>query len=116
MFNQGEEIRLVIGAGEYDNNPGWMQTQEQELNLLHRGQWAGLFLPNSILAILAEHVWEHLDFDEGVEAAKICFEFLKPGGSSVAPFQTNIFQMRSTKKVCKSVVQDQLIIQLPVIK
>src|SRR5690606_41829346 len=26
------------------------------------------------------HVWEQLDFDEGKEAARICYEFLKPGG------------------------------------
>jgi predicted SAM-dependent methyltransferase len=34
----------------------------------------------SISAILAEHVWEHLDYEEGTEAAKVCFDFLKPGG------------------------------------
>jgi predicted SAM-dependent methyltransferase len=80
MVTHNEEIRLVIGAGEYNNNPEWTQTQESDLNLLQRDQWAGRFLPNTISAILAEHVWEHLKFDEGVEAAKICFEFLKPGG------------------------------------
>lgn len=64
----------------YNNNPEWIQTQESELSLLQRNQWADRFTPNTITAILAEHVWEHLDFDEGVKAAKICFEFLKPGG------------------------------------
>jgi predicted SAM-dependent methyltransferase len=80
MVVHNEEIWVVIGAGDYNNNPEWMQTQESELNLLQREQWADRFLPNIISAILAEHVWEHLDSDQGVEAAKICFEFLKPGG------------------------------------
>lgn len=80
MGTHNEEIRVVIGAGEYNNSPEWTQTQESDLNLLQRQQWVDQFLPNTISAILAEHVWEHLDIDEGVEAAKICFEFLKPGG------------------------------------
>lgn len=42
--------------------------------------WEKIFSINSLEAILAEHVWEHLTYEEGVEAAKICFDFLKPGG------------------------------------
>ena len=30
--------------------------------------------------MLAEHVWEHLTIDQGLEAAQRCFEYLKPGG------------------------------------
>jgi predicted SAM-dependent methyltransferase len=39
-----------------------------------------MFTHNSITAILAEHVWEHLTFEEGVQAAKNCYKYLKPGG------------------------------------
>jgi predicted SAM-dependent methyltransferase len=74
------EIRVVIGAGEYSNNPTWMQTQEKDLNLLNEGDWAALFSDNSIQAILAEHVWEHLTYKEGVQAAKNCYTYLKSGG------------------------------------
>ncbi|MED1202232.1 class I SAM-dependent methyltransferase [Heyndrickxia acidicola] len=75
-----ENLKVVIGGGEYNNNPKWLQTQETELNLLRRVDWEGKFPINSLEAILAEHVWEHLTYEEGVEAARICFEFLKPGG------------------------------------
>jgi predicted SAM-dependent methyltransferase len=75
-----KDLRVVIGAGEYNNNPGWIQTQEAELNLLKRHDWEQRFAPNSLKAILAEHVWEHLSYEEGIQAAKICFDFLKPGG------------------------------------
>jgi predicted SAM-dependent methyltransferase len=30
--------------------------------------------------LLAEHVWEHLTYEEGIEAAKNCYRYLKPGG------------------------------------
>jgi predicted SAM-dependent methyltransferase len=74
------EIRVVIGAGEYSNNPTWMQTQEKDLNLLNERDWAALFSDNSIQAILAEHVWEHLTYEEGVQAAKNCYTYLKSSG------------------------------------
>lgn len=34
-----DEIKVVIGAGEYVNNPGWIHTQEEELNLLNEKMW-----------------------------------------------------------------------------
>lgn len=32
-----EELKVVVGAEGYNNNPGWLHTQEGELNLL-KGQ------------------------------------------------------------------------------
>ncbi|CRK84867.1 class I SAM-dependent methyltransferase [Neobacillus massiliamazoniensis] len=75
-----DHIMVVIGAGEYVNNPGWIHTQEEELNLLDEKTWQNRFDESSITAILAEHVWEHLSYEEGMEAAKICFKYLKPSG------------------------------------
>jgi predicted SAM-dependent methyltransferase len=80
MESSTTPIRVVIGAGTYTNNPDWLQTQQSELDLLRRDDWAAQFQPNSISAILAEHVWEHLDFEEGVQAARICNDYLQPGG------------------------------------
>jgi predicted SAM-dependent methyltransferase len=74
------EIQIVIGAGEYNNNPGWLLTQEKDLNLLNRRMWERKFKEESIKAILAEHVWEHMTYEEGVMAAKNCYDFLKLGG------------------------------------
>ncbi|MBY0148478.1 SAM-dependent methyltransferase [Neobacillus niacini] len=75
-----KEIKIVIGAGEYINNPGWVHTQEEELNLLDETTWSKKFDSNTITAILAEHVWEHLTFEEGVDAAKNCNKYLRPSG------------------------------------
>ncbi|WP_312094400.1 SAM-dependent methyltransferase [Niallia sp.] len=74
-----QSIKLVIGAGEYRNNPGWIHTQEEELNLLEASTWQR-FEKSSITAILAEHVWEHLTFEQGVQAASLCYRYLKPSG------------------------------------
>lgn len=75
-----EKLRVVIGSNGSKNNVGWLHTEESELNLLKRSDWAERFAPNSISAVLAEHVWEHLTYEEGIVAAKTCYEFLKPGG------------------------------------
>ncbi|WP_425501794.1 class I SAM-dependent methyltransferase [Paraliobacillus salinarum] len=80
MVGSQSDIKLVIGAGEHNNNPGWIHTQEDELNLLDQDSWNKRFERESITAILAEHVWEHLTYEEGIEAAKRCHKFLKPTG------------------------------------
>ncbi|MCR8847927.1 SAM-dependent methyltransferase [Rossellomorea sp. SC111] len=80
MNNPPTEIKVVIGAGEYHNNPGWLHTQEEDLNLLNENTWQDMFEESSISAILAEHVWEHLTYEEGLQAAKTCMKYLKPSG------------------------------------
>ncbi|XKF67560.1 SAM-dependent methyltransferase [Virgibacillus necropolis] len=74
------ETKIVIGAGEYNNNPGWRHTQEEELNLVDERTWCQKFTSESLTAILAEHVWEHLTYEEGVKAARICYNYLKTSG------------------------------------
>jgi predicted SAM-dependent methyltransferase len=71
--------RIVLGAsGQYA--PGWIPTEIEFLNLLRPGDWERFFQPDSIDAMLAEHVWEHLTPSEGLAAAKLCYRHLKPGG------------------------------------
>ena len=72
--------RVIIGAGN-TSYEGWIATQENELNLLNINDYYKLFeKEESVDAFLAEHVFEHLDYEEGVEAGKILYKFLKPGG------------------------------------
>ena len=76
---QTELLKIIIGASS-QSYPGWIQTQENELNLLVRDDWNRSFRIRKINAILSEHVWEHLTYDEGVEAARNCYDFLDVGG------------------------------------
>jgi predicted SAM-dependent methyltransferase len=72
---------LRIDAGSCGMCPqGWIETDIEFLNLLDPRDWSRFFSKDSIEAILAEHVWEHLTPTEGATAARRCFEYLAPGG------------------------------------
>ncbi len=78
LANQKQK-RIVIGAsGLFE--PGWLPTEITFVNLLKPGDWSRLFVPNSLDAMLAEHVWEHLTQEEGLIAARTCYKYLKNGG------------------------------------
>src|SRR3984957_4728120 len=72
-------VRIVIGASGI-HDAGWIPTEIGVLDILNSRQWSRGFAENSIDAILAEHVWEHLTPEQGLLAARHCFHFLKPGG------------------------------------
>jgi len=73
-------LRVVVGAGRIPVE-GWIRSEESFLDLLDPGTWDRYFRPGTVDAILAEHVWEHLDPDDaGAVAARTCFRYLKQGG------------------------------------
>jgi len=78
-LRSADRIRLVVGSSGV-HHAGWVYTDIEYLDLLKPDDWERFFLRNSIDAILAEHVWEHLAAGQGLEAAKRCFEYLRPGG------------------------------------
>lgn len=78
-MQQHKSIRVIIGASSQEY-PGWIRTQENDLSLLRREDWAARFSPGSIDRLLAEHVWEHLDPKDAAIAARIVFDYLRPGG------------------------------------
>ena len=73
------QVRVIVGASD-DRYEGWIATDKAQLDLLREADWANHFEPNSVDAILAEHVWEHLDCNAAIVAAQNCFKSLKPGG------------------------------------
>ncbi|AUN14227.1 class I SAM-dependent methyltransferase [Paraclostridium sordellii] len=72
-------MKVILGAGD-TKLEGWISTQEKDLNLLDIKDFKKYFEECSIDAMLAEHVWEHMTKEEGLVAAKNCYEFLKEGG------------------------------------
>lgn len=79
QIKNARPLRLVVGASGIFQ-PGWVPTDIEDLNLLSDADWSHWFQPDSIDAILAEHVWEHLSAENGLTAAKFCHRYLKPGG------------------------------------
>ncbi len=76
---QFRPLRIVVGSAGIVQ-PGWIDTDIDQLNLLNDRDWQRYFRPDSIEAILAEHVWEHLTEEEGALALTLCSKYLKPGG------------------------------------
>jgi predicted SAM-dependent methyltransferase len=74
-----EPVRIIIGAGPQEW-PGWIPTQQAQLDLRKPENWEVTFQGRLVDAFLCEHVWEHLAASEGKAAAALCFEWLKPGG------------------------------------
>lgn len=69
---------IVVGAsGVFQDE--WIPTDINTLNLLKPDTWKLFFRENSIAAILAEHVWEHLTLHEGHTAAMTCYRYLMKG-------------------------------------
>jgi predicted SAM-dependent methyltransferase len=74
-----EPLKIIIGAGE-QSYPGWIATHKEQLDLLDRDGWIATFRDRRVDAFLCEHVWEHLTETQARQAAKLCYDFLKPGG------------------------------------
>ena len=72
-------MKIIIGAGK-TAFPGWISTQEDELNLLKRKDFEKILNGEKAEAFLAEHVWEHMTEEEGGLAARNVYEFLEAGG------------------------------------
>lgn len=79
LGRRGRPLRVILGAGA-GGQKGWIKTDITHLNVLSDKDWQRYFRVNSIDALLAEHVWEHLDEEDGITAARNCFAYLKQGG------------------------------------
>jgi predicted SAM-dependent methyltransferase len=79
QLRSGAPLKVVIGSSGI-GQPGWVATDIEFLNLLRPTDWARYFARDSIAAIIAEHVWEHLTFADGLAGARLCHGYLKPGG------------------------------------
>lgn len=79
VSDNDDGVRVIVGASSQDY-PGWIRTQQDDLDLTRRERWEARFAPGGISHLLAEHVWEHLDPDEAEIAAAIVFDYLATGG------------------------------------
>lgn len=71
-------LKVIIGAGP-THFPGWIQTDKELLDVTSPQDWRALFDPESIDALLSEHMLEHLSNRECQIALAECYKHLKPG-------------------------------------
>jgi len=78
-YAHSRPLRVVLGASAHFPC-GWFATEFEFLDVLDPESWQRWFEPGGVDALLAEHVWEHLDAEEGSRAAQLCYAHLRPGG------------------------------------
>jgi predicted SAM-dependent methyltransferase len=78
-LSETQAKKIIIGSSG-TSLKGWTATDREVVDLLREDTWTTYFERDSLTAILAEHVWEHLSADEAIQAARTCHRFLKPGG------------------------------------
>lgn len=72
-------MKIIVGAGAVVRD-GWLSLQHSDLDIRDARQWARLFPPASLDAILTEHTLEHLTVDETRAAIRNFYDYLKSGG------------------------------------
>jgi len=74
-----KKIKIIIGAGN-TNFKNWLSTNICLLNLTDENSFKKLLKNHKVDNFLAEHVFEHLTFEEAKLATFNCSKYLKKGG------------------------------------
>lgn len=69
----------MLGAGRATQE-GFLTTDKDTLNMLDRSSFKRHCKAGEVEIFLAEHVFEHLTYEDGIIAAANCRKFLKRGG------------------------------------
>lgn len=72
--------KLVLGAGNVMPH-GWIPSDYPLFDCCNETHWARYFKPASLDALLAEHMFEHLDMAKISQSVALCYAYLKPGAA-----------------------------------
>ena len=78
-IRQADPLRLNIGAGGTEYT-GWISLEHRVLDITSRSQWRSLLGKRMAANILAEHVFEHLYYQDAMRAFNYIAEYMAPGG------------------------------------
>ncbi len=77
---QNRPIKIILGAAE-TSQAGWYSTNEQWLDITRADHWANVFGGRKILTnMVAEHVFEHLTYEEAQRTLKNISDHMEAGG------------------------------------
>lgn len=72
-------LKLIIGSAHIAS-PGWIDTDQDVLDILSEKDWQYLLEERQADRLLAEHVLEHIEPEKQLKSLKFCYNFLSPGG------------------------------------
>lgn len=78
--NSSAPLNIIIGS-EKTAYANWLPTNIESLNLLEKQSFQNLFGEKKVTKFLAEHVFEHISYDNALIALKNCYQYLEKGGS-----------------------------------
>lgn len=78
--NSSAPLNIIIGS-EKTAYANWLPTNIESLNLLEKQSFQNLFGEKKATKFLAEHVFEHISYDNALIALKNCYQYLEKGGS-----------------------------------
>lgn len=78
--NSDQPLKIIIGSHTtlYDN---WLPTNIETLNLLKRQSFDNLFQNKKVTRFLAEHVFEHISYENAFIALKNCYDYMEKGAA-----------------------------------
>lgn len=73
-------LQIIIGSAKtkYEN---WLATNIESLDILKVSSFESLLGEKRVDRFLAEHVFEHIHYDDAIVGLKNCNRFMKPGGT-----------------------------------
>ena len=80
ILSHSKPLKIILGGGN-TNYTGWINTDYPIFNITLSAHWYLYFLFRKADFFLAEHVLEHLTYEEVRKTLKLSNQFLKFGGS-----------------------------------
>lgn len=79
-LSRAKTFKIIVGAAE-TYQEGWYSTNEQWLDITNGEHWKNMFTGKVCLThVVAEHVFEHLTYEEAGRALKHIYDHMLSGG------------------------------------
>lgn len=79
-IQKADPLKIIIGSGGIAADADWISTDINILDVTKEDQWRYLLKSRRADNVFAEHVWEHLTFEQADSANLNIYNFLKKNG------------------------------------
>ena len=74
------DLKIIIGSAN-TKYADWLATNIESLNILKESSFESLLGEKKVDRFLAEHVFEHIDYEDAIVGLKNCNRFMNKGGT-----------------------------------